>query len=87
MTVKFKIGSVYKIQQSMDEWMYTYMYLDDETQVDFNTTVFLCLRKNQSPSYPDTESFFFLCTDKHGIPHEFIMSEGSVYGDLCVEIK
>lgn len=85
MTIHFTPGSLYKIVPTLDD--YTYMYLDDETQVDFNTTVFLCLRKNQSPPYPDTENFFFLCTDKHGIPHEFTMSEGSVYGDLCVEIK
>lgn len=85
MTIHFKPGSLYKIVPTLDGD--TYMFLDDETCVDFNTTVFLCLKQNPLPCFGYIKSFFFLCTDKNGNPHEFTMSEGSMYGDMCVEIK
>jgi hypothetical protein len=85
MTIHFTPGSLYRIVKS--DYIDDYMLLDDHTEVSFSTTVFLCLRKNPTPAFPDMENFFFLCVDNHGNPHEFTMSEGSVYGDLCREIK
>jgi hypothetical protein len=84
MTVKFKIGSVYKIQQSISEWM----YLDDYVKVNLHKTLFLCIEKDNLKKLTKSKlpAYVFLCVDELGNAQEFVMCEGSEYGNACQEV-
>lgn len=84
MTVKFKIGSVYKIQQSISDWM----YLGDYVKVNLHKTLFLCVEKDNQKKLTKSKlpAYVFLCVDELGIPHEVVICEGSDYGNACQEV-
>lgn len=84
MTVKFKIGSVYKIQHSIAEWM----YLGNFVKVYLHKTLFLCVEKDNQKKLTKSNlpGYVFLCTDEFGNPHEVVICEGSDYGNACQEV-
>lgn len=77
MNVRFVPGTIYKVES----FSKTHMPLGNNVIVDLRKTVFLCLGKAKYSGI-----YSFLCADEHGMPHEFVMAEGSVMGNLCKEM-